>query len=366
MDIKVITRHAPSNYGSLLQSIATITILERLGHTCEIIDYIRDDEHGLSAVSTSLNAKQGWNGNPLKKLAYIALRYPEEKKAELKFNRMRKEYLKLTGRCRTHEDLKRLDADVFMTGSDQVWGPTLNGRYDEAYFLSFVTGKPRTAYAASFGRTDFTPQILAEYKKLLSTYSDIAVRENSAVDLLTQMGIPCAGQVLDPTLLLTGEEWSKRIKRNIEGKYVLVYQLHNNPVLTGYALRFARHTGLPLYRISPTFHQIRRGGKFVYLPDLDEFLSYIKNCTYFLTDSFHGTAFALNFNKQFIEILPNNKTGSRNQSILQLTGLQNRIVTDFNDFTIVNKCIEYASVNDILAKERQKSIAILKSLLSDR
>ena len=366
MDIKVITRHAPSNYGSLLQSIATITILEHLGHTCEIIDYIRDDEHGLKAVTTSLNGKQGWNGNPLKKLAYIALRYPEEKKAELKFSRMRKKYLKLTGRCRTHEDLKQLDADVFMTGSDQVWGPTLNGQYDEAYFLSFVTGKPRTAYAASFGRTDFTPQILAEYKKLLSTYSGIAVRENSAVDLLTQMGISCAGQVLDPTLLLTGEEWSKRIKRNIEGKYVLVYQLHNNPVLTDYALRFARHTGLPLYRISPTFHQIRRGGKFVYLPDLDEFLSYIKNCTYFLTDSFHGTAFALNFNKQFIEILPNNKTGSRNQSILQLTGLQNRIVTDFNDFTIANKCIEYASVNDILAKERQESIAILKSLLSDR
>ena len=366
MDIKVITRHAPSNYGSLLQSIATITILERLGHTCEIIDYIRDDEHGLKAVTTSLNGKQGWNGNPLKKLAYIALRYPEEKKAELKFSRMRKKYLKLTGRCRTHEDLRLLDADVFMTGSDQVWGPTLNGRYDEAYFLSFVTGKPRTAYAASFGRTDFTPQILAEYKKLLSTYSGIAVRENSAVDLLTQMGIPCAGQVLDPTLLLTGEEWSKRIKRNIEGKYVLVYQLHNNPVLTDYALRFARHTGLPLYRISPTFHQIRRGGKFVYLPDLDEFLSYIKNCTYFLTDSFHGTAFALNFNKQFIEILPNNKTGSRNQSILQLTGLTDRILTDFNDFSMADKVIEYTSVNNILAKERQKSIAILKSLLSDR
>ena len=366
MDIKVITRHAPSNYGSLLQSIATITILERLGHTCEIIDYIRDDEHGLKAVTTSLNGKQGWNGNPLKKLAYIALRYPEEKKAELKFSRMRKKYLKLTGRCRAHEDLKQLDADVFMTGSDQVWGPTLNGQYDEAYFLSFVSGKPKTAYAASFGRTDFTPQILAEYKKLLSTYSGIAVRENSAVDLLTQMGISCAGQVLDPTLLLTGEEWSKRIKRNIEGKYVLVYQLHNNPVLTDYALRFARHTGLPLYRISPTFHQIRRGGKFVYLPDLDEFLSYIKNCTYFLTDSFHGTAFALNFNKQFIEILPNNKTGSRNQSILQLTGLTDRILTDFNDFSMADKVIEYTSVNNILAKERQKSIAILKSLLSDR
>ena len=365
MDIKVITRHAPSNYGSLLQSIATITILERLGHTCEIIDYIRDDEHGLKAVTTSLNGKQGWNGNPLKKLAYIALRYPEEKRAEMKFSRMRKKYLKLTGRCRTHEDLKQLNADVFMTGSDQVWGPTLNGRYDEAYFLSFVKNKPKIAYAASFGRTEFTPATLSVYKKMLSDYTGIAVRESSAMDLLVQMNIPCAGQVLDPTLLLTGEEWSKWIEKNVQGKYVLVYQLHNNPALSDYAIRFARHVGLPLYRVSPTFHQFRRGGRFVYLPGLGEFLSYIKNCTYFITDSFHGTAFALNFNRQFIEILPNNKTGSRNQSILKLTGLQDRIVTDFNDFSIVDKYIEYASVNKILEEERKKSVIALGRLLNN-
>lgn len=365
MDIKVITRHAPSNYGSLLQSIATVTILERLGHTCEIIDYIRDDEHGLKAVTTVLDGKQGWNGNLLKKLAYIALRYPEEKRAEMKFSRMRKKYLKLTGRCRKHDDLKRLDADVFMTGSDQVWGPTLNGHYDEAYFLAFVKGKPKIAYAASFGRTEFTPATLSEYKKMLSDYTGIAVRENSAVDLLAQMNIPCAGQVLDPTLLLTGEEWGKWIEKDVQGKYVLVYQLHNNPALSDYAVRFARHVGLPLYRVSPTFHQCRRGGKFVYLPDLSEFLSYIKHSTYFITDSFHGTAFALNFNRQFIEILPNNKTGSRNQSILQLTGLQDRIVIDFNDFSIADKYIEYASVNKILEEERKKSVIALGKLLNN-
>ena len=364
MDIKVITRHAPSNYGSLLQSIATVTILERLGHTCEIIDYIRDDEHGLKAVTTVLDGKQGWNGNLLKKVAYIALRYPEEKRAEMKFSRMRKKYLKLTGRCRTHEELKQLDADVFMTGSDQVWGPTLNGHYDEAYFLSFVKDKLKIAYAASFGRTEFTPATLSEYKKMLSDYTGIAVRENSAVDLLAQMNIPCAGQVLDPTLLLTGEEWGKWIEKDVQGKYVLVYQLHNNPALSDYAVRFARHVGLPLYRVSPTFHQCRRGGKFVYLPDLSEFLSYIKHSTYFITDSFHGTAFALNFNRQFIEILPNNKTGSRNQSILQLTGLQDRIVTDYDNLSISNRKIDYESVNAILRCEREKSMSIMHDLCS--
>lgn len=363
MDIKVITRHAPSNYGSLLQSIATQTVLERLGHNCEIIDYIRDDEHGLSAVTTTLAGKKDWNGGVLKKIAYIMVRYPEEKSAELKFARMRAEFLKLTNRCRSHEDLSLLKADMFMTGSDQVWGPTLNGKYDSAYFLSFVKDVPRIAYAASFGRTDFTPEVLSGYRNLLSEYAAIAVRENSAVELLAQMGIECAGQVLDPTLLLTADEWTKYIKREVKGRYVLVYQLHNNPMLSEYALKFAEHVGLPLYRISPTFHQFRRGGKFVYLPDLGEFLSYIKNCTFLITDSFHGTAMALNFNRQFIEILPNNKTGSRNQSILELTGLQDRIVSNYEDFDIADTYINYEFVGDILVKERKKSAAILNNML---
>ena len=115
--------------------------------------------------------------------------------------------------------------------------------------------------------------------------------------------------------------------------------------------------------MSPTFHQIRRGGKFIYLPDLPDFLSYIKNSTDFITDSFHGTAFALNFNRQFIEILPNNKTGNRNQSILQLTRLQDRIVTDYADCSISERMIDYERVNDILRKERIRSLGILKQLL---
>ena len=200
---------------------------------------------------------------------------------------------------------------------------------------------------------------------MLSTYNGIAVRENAAVDLLKQMDIPCAGQVLDPTLLLTGEEWSKFITKpnSLPQRYVLVYQLHNNPALNKYAKNFAAHVGLPLYRVSPTFHQFRRGGKFIYLPDLGEFLSTIKNCSYFITDSFHGTAFALNFNRQFIEILPNNKTGSRNQSILKLTGLENRIVTDFEDFSIGDDNIDFAKVNQIVEHERNKSLKILRAII---
>lgn len=82
-----------------------------------------------------------------------------------------------------------------------------------------------------------------------------------------------------------------------------------------------------------------------------------------VTDSFHGTAFAINLNTQFIEVLPNTQTRSRNQSILQLTGLQDRIVTDFNDFSLANKKIDFEKVNNIIATERLKSIEALKTII---
>lgn len=224
MDIKLITRHAPSNYGSLLQAIATVKILEHMGHDCRIIDYQRDDELGMKAITTALANKKAWAGNPLKRLAYIALRYPEEHWAELKFENMRKKYLKMTGHCGNNKDLSALKADIFMTGSDQVWGPTNNGRYDEVYFLNFAKKGKKVAYAASFGRTNFDKATIDAYSRMLLRYDAIAVRENSAVEMLDKMGIKCAGQALDPTLLLTGDEWSEMAsKRKIKCDYVLIF-----------------------------------------------------------------------------------------------------------------------------------------------
>ena len=373
MDIKVITRHAPSNYGSLLQSIATITTLERLGHKCEIIDYIRDDEHGLSAVKTNLNNKQRWSGNSLKKLAYIVLRYPEEKKAELNFREMRRKYLKLTQLCRTHDDLKRLDADIFMTGSDQVWGPMMNGYYDSAYFLQFAQDNVRKlAYAASFGKTKFDASTVADYKKMLASYDKIAVREKSAVVMLDEWGLEnYVGQVLDPTLLLDKSEWMNLIiKKNDlvkykDKNYILVYQIHNDPKLSDYAKRLAKHSGMELVRVNPMLHQILRGGKFICCPDLSEFLSLIANASCIVTDSFHGTCFSINFGKQFIEILPNNATGTRNQSILELTGLSDRILHDTDDYSLLGKVIDYGKVYEVLVAERRKSLEVIRSMIQN-
>lgn len=366
MNIKVITRHTPSNYGSLLQAMATIQVIESLGHQCEIIDYRKKNEIGIKGILTTLQNKPSWEKNPIKKYLYIALRYPEEKIAAILFEKMRSKYLKMTSRCYRINDLKTLTADIFMTGSDQVWAPLLDGNYDKAYFLNFASPNSRkVAYAASFGKTQFSEKVIKDYKHLLSQYNAITVRESHAVKLLQDWNIECEGQVLDPTLLLDAQEWSKYITKEIKGKYVLIYEIHNNPLLDDYAKRFAKHVGLPLIRISPSLHQISRGGKMIFCPSLGTFLSYIKNAQYIITDSFHGTAFAINFNKEFIEILPNNKTGSRNQSLLQLTGLEDRIIVNYNDYSLADKQINYAMVNEIMKKERQCSMHILSLLLEN-
>ncbi|MDD6276802.1 MAG: polysaccharide pyruvyl transferase family protein [Clostridia bacterium] len=367
MKVAVITRHAVTNYGSLLQALATQNVISNLGHESVIIDYVRNDEHYRNIEKTILKSKPSWNSNPIKKFCYLAFRETESISAGKKFENQRKKLLNLT---RTFSDFEQLcenppEADVYMTGSDQVWGPVGSGILDEAYCLSFADkSKKKISYAASFGKSELTEENKDFFKSRLSDYHRIAVREDSAVKMLDSIGIDST-QVLDPTLLIEREQWSEYIGEKPNKKYVLVYQLHNDPTLGKYAEQVAKKKGLPLIRVSASFHQITREGRFVYAPSVQKFLSYVKYADCMITDSFHGTAFAINFNVPFVEILPNNNTQSRNQSILKLTGLTDRILSDNTDYSLSDKPIDYERVNLILKKEREKSLSVLKSMIED-
>lgn len=365
MKVAVITRHAITNYGSLLQAFATQQVIEELGHTCEIIDYVRNDESYSQHEKTLLARKPEWNSNPIKKVFYLALRQPESIASGRKFEIEQSKYLHLTKRYASSDELleDKPIADVYMTGSDQVWGSVENGSYDSSYCLSFTNeSDKRIAYAASFGRTEMTGEIENFFKKWLNRYHYIGVREDSAVSLLNKMGIASV-QVLDPTLLLDSTFWSKLAKPIKKKKYVLVYQLHNDKHVGAYAAQVAKAFGLPLIRVSASFHQISREGEFIWCPEIGKFLSYIKNAECMITDSFHGTAFAINFNTPFVEVLPNNKTDTRNVSILQMTGLSDRILKDYTDTTLAWRKIDFLSSNRILKKERENSIHILRKMI---
>lgn len=364
MKVAVITRHAIINYGSLLQTIATQKVIEGLGYECEIIDYVRPQEDYKNIERSLLKNKKDWSGNLFKKVVYLSVRQPESVFAGKKFEKERQSYLRLSKRYTTLDKLKEdvPEADIFMTGSDQVWGPVEDGSYDEAYALAF-TDKKKIAYAASFGHSTLTDSVKDYYKERLSEYCYITVREDSAVKLLDGMGIESM-QVLDPTLLLSADFWNQYLEPIKKSKYILVYQIHNNKKLDEYAKKVSKSIGLPLIRVTASFHQIVRAGRLVLCPNIGEFLSYIKNAECLITDSFHGTAFAINFHVPFVEVLPCNDTGTRNVSILKLTGLTDRILDNTENISLADKNIDYATVKSILEEERIKSLEILKMMVN--
>lgn len=366
MKVAIITRHSINNYGSLLQAIAIQSAIELLGYECEIIDYVRSDESIIEREKTELAKKESWNNTFAKRMLYLLMRQPESILSGVRFEKMQKQFLHLTRRYSHKDELitNKPIADCYMTGSDQVWGPVGRGEYDDCYCLSFTEeSDKRLSYASSFGHTEFTPELELYYKKWLSRYKQLLVREDSAQKQLCEWGFN-AQQVIDPTLLLPKEYWSKFIsKRQIKEKYILIYQLHNNKRLGYYAAALAKKEGLKLFRVSQSMHQITRAGKLVWCPGISEFLSLIDNAECMITDSFHGTAFAINLNTPFIEVLPNNNTGTRNMSILRLTGLTNRILGEEDDYGIIKTKINFDAVNKIVENERNRSITLLDKML---
>ena len=363
MRVDVITRHAITNYGSLLQAFATQSAVEELGFECEIIDYIRDDESYRNHEKTLLKRKPSWNNNIFKRFLYLALRQPESVISGRMFEKERAKYLNLTKKYHSEDELKNdtPKADIYMTGSDQVWGPTENGSYDASYCLSFANDAKKIAYAASFGHTDMTDELKLYFMKHLESYAHIAVREDSAVKIVEELGYK-AQQVLDPTLLYGSDFWGSKAEAPSIADYILIYQLHNNPKLNQYAEKVAKKKGLPLIRISASLHQVTRAGKMVWNPNIAQFLGYIQNAKLLITDSFHGTAFAINFNTPFIEVLPNNNTGTRNVSILTLTGLSDRILVDETS-GLEDRNVDFTYANHVLAEKRLESRRVLKNMI---
>lgn len=367
MKVAYITRHTPSNYGSVLQAYATQRAIEGLGHEAVCINYIRTDELPENRTKTLLSVSR-WNKNAATRLLYSVTQKPVFDAAGKRFDRYRKNMLTLTDECwNTPEELAQNlpKADVYMTGSDQVWNTVGTGVIDPAYFLSFVPdGKKKVAYAGCFGTKTVRDEDRDNITKWLKRYDHITIREKSGVELAQSLGV-CAEQVLDPTFLMSPKDWLGILpKKEKTESYVLVYQLHPNKEFQTYAKEFARRKKMRLIRVHPYFHHIFKPGKFVFCPPVEEFLWYIKNADYFLTDSFHGTSFAIGLNTQFVDVLPN-VYSERNRSILATAGLENRILMSCDDFKIADKPIDFTAVNRKINAERTRSAEILRKIIEE-
>lgn len=363
--IGILTYHRVSNFGSLLQTYALQQYLIKKGNEVEVIDYYPER---LRMKRLLFHVSPNWSRPFLRMTAHLIPAVISRLLGYHMMNRFLHKYIKLTEKSFASEDelLANLpQADIYMNGSDQIWNlDTSDGKTDRVFFMAFLSKKKiRTAYAGSFGKDDFSEEELTEIKKYLSDYKSISVRENTGLDILRRIGIDNGVWVLDPVFLLKKEEWLQIVPRmKLPHNYLLVYNLNRNPKISEMAQKIAKDRNLDIVNFAHSFLFIK-GAKNIIYPTPNSFIALFANAGYVITDSFHGTAFSINFNKQFV-CIPAPRFNSRLESVLSLFGLRERLIYDWEDYKRLETEIDYMAVNRILETERVKAYKYIECMLN--
>ena len=357
--ISVITVLNTINYGSALQTFATHKYLENLGLEVEFIDYWRPDQRTGARVRRILMDKKSNLKQWIKKPVRDVLSLMSIWKSTKIFRGFLQKNIHLTSESYTSIDdlCENLpDADIYATGSDQMWNSGWNQGIEKSFYLTFAPeNKKKIAFSTSIGKTVWDKWEAEEVVPLLRKYDYITLREQSAVDLLRQYGIE-GTLVLDPTLLFDRNQWNNYLpQKNQKEPYLLVYQLHRTHAqadFTKAVKAFALQKGLAIKRITYSFSDRLPGEKIV-LPEVFAFLQLIRDAEFIITDSFHGTAFSVNFNKQFAVLYPE-QFSTRMENLLDMTGLNSRRFTDSSALETFAGEIDYAPINQMLNAKREK------------
>ena len=290
MKASLITIQSLYNYGAALQCFATFKYLKRLGLEVRVIDY-----NPKNLIK---------NKNFLKKTIGELLAITTKTKIE-RFNK--KNLIYTNNLYKKFEDLKKdpPPSDIFIVGSDQVWNSQLfGGKLDFAFFLDFVKDKKKISYASSIGEDDVDINELKVMKEHLKDFSYISVREEGAKQLLESVGVKNIEVVLDPVFLLEAKDYEIFIKSVQYKKYLLIYSFEKNPTINKLALEISKKEGLQIIEIGSLKPPKYSNNKYLRDVGIEDFLSLIKHADFILTSSFHGTAFSLLFNKQFVSAEP--------------------------------------------------------------
>lgn len=365
MKVSIITYHRVYNYGAALQAYATQKCFKKMGIESEIIDYIPKKVKNYGSFSQVFYESGFFYQNFVKRMLTTLLKIPSYRRQKKVFEPFYNERLKMTKSYYSEAELKAdlPDSDIFCTGSDQVWNNRYSNGFDRPFFLSFVENKPKIALSASFGKKSFSNEEMKTILPYLEEYKAISVREKSGLEIIKPLDNVYKENTLDPTLMIDKSEWSNFIEDVPFQNYILVYQLHGDSNCEEYAQAIAKERGLKVVKIITMLHKKSNTVTCVAFPSVQQFLSLINYAEMVVTDSFHGTAFSINFNKQFISIKPN-KAGERIQSILEMTDLTSRMVDSAEEAnTVAETPIDYAVVNEKMAVARQNSMDYLKKAI---
>lgn len=365
MKIAVITLHRVYNYGSALQAYATQSILEKMGYDVQIIDYITE-QRTKRKILFSIPTDEGKSS--FKKYIYIMMKSISILLKELTFGSFVRKNLHLSKKYISVDDLIKNPpvADVYMTGSDQTWNSDYNEGVDGGFFLSFAPEKAkRISFVSSFGKKELDPNEIEKTREYINRYFALSVREDAAKGILAKLGREDAVQLIDPTLQISKDEWNKLAKKRlVKEPYLVLMLLYNEDNhATEYARKIADEMHLKLIKLSWELKKPRQIDKLFTHRGPSVFLSLFSNADFIVTNSFHGLAFSINFQKQFI-VIPRSEYNSRIESLLDVTGLQRRMIRSSDELNEYGNIINYKEVEKKIELEREKAKEfLLKCLL---
>lgn len=362
MKIGILTYHRAHNYGAMLQAYALQHFLQSKGHQVDFIDYW-PKEH--AAEYSLFRPLRGTIVQRLFSLFSLSATFVRRALRIWQYKAFARDVLHLSSIISypQHGATIYEHYDCVVVGSDQIWRHhETNGRYlglDETYFCQTLQYSTRCiSYAASMGVLEMDNKDKQEFRDYLSAFDTIYVREQGLANLIKSLGFE-AFVVLDPTLLLDKAQWNQLIpqKRYLEERYLLYYEIIDSKEALLFAKQKAKELGCHLLVMDAFIHTIPRMGH-IQLASPISFMHAIRDAEFLVLTSFHGTAFSLIFEKQFIA------TGMRNnadrvQTLLNAVGLH-----DYYQSTPKNlPSIDYTQVQQKLLLLRSESQdALIKAI----
>ena len=385
--VGIITMHKVLNYGSALQAYALQRKVEDLGCQATIIDYLYPNREHCERQQVKFFPKRSLVHFALIALVGVLLKIlqvkSKKKKADAAIRRFRqhsafrafyRKYFKLSKEYTTIESLMGSQEryDIYMTGSDQVWNPQYMVD-DPNFLLGFApAGARKYSYAASFAGKAIPEGSVELYRKYLEQYKRISVREQSTSDVVKGLIGSPAEIVCDPSLLLDREEWLKFCPAAplVKEKYLLVYILHYSfdpyPSIIPFVNKLARERNLQVV----VLHGLKEGYSIEGALSFDsvgpvEFLRLFRDASLVVTTSFHGTAFSLNFGRDFYSVVKQiNGSDSRVVDLLSVCGARHHLV-ELNSLESLQGSSVDAMETEKLSEFRNRSIDYLQKILTE-
>ena len=363
-----------NNYGGCLQAYATQKYLKKMGYEVEILQYENKFSPSKYKILWNKIKNASHIRRYLRQRKIIHSNYANEEIRSKAFENFRKKYLELSDKEYMYlsDEKSEFDKyDVIIAGSDQIWNPTFYGCCHPVYYLAVVPDdKRKISYASSIGLSQIPKRYQADFRKYLQRFDRISVREKVGVKLVGEIAKREAKWVLDPTLLLTKDEWldlSSQIQ--VTEEYVFCYLFNDFEYVEEIKQWIRKNFGLKIVSLPFSTREMESLDEKIYDASPADFIRLIKNAKFVLTDSFHATAFSINFNVPFF-VLERQKVSyasnmnSRIYSILEMTALQEQMINEQNYKTklcILN--LDFNTANQMLYNKRKEAADFLKEAI---